>query len=193
MYLTTILTLTFATITFGSSTHKMPAEKKMKSMDSSSQKQIPKMEMKKTTKTSSRKSLSESSKKEIIAVLEANEALHTSFFKYEASKVAKSAKELNGKISLIKDMELSKLLKYSQTMLAKMVSKSTRDENNQNYHMVSMALIHIVNTYDIGDKYNSYSCPMVKKKWLQSAKNSSEVNNPYAPNMPHCGRKESNH
>ena len=68
----------------------------------------------------------------------------------------------------------------------------SENKNNQNYHLTSMALIHIVNTYDVGNEYNAYSCPMVKKKWLQNSKKMAKVHNPYAPNMPHCGGQDSN-
>ena len=51
----------------------------------------------------------------------------------------------------------------------------------------------VVNTYDVGKKYNAYSCPMVKKKWVQNSKKMAKVHNPYAPNMPHCGSKDTSH
>jgi hypothetical protein len=73
-----------------------------------------------------------------------------------------------------------------------MNAKTSREENNQNYHLVSMALIYIVNTYDVGPKYNAYSCPMVKKKWLQNSKKLAKIHNPYAPHMPHCGSQDTN-
>lgn len=56
-----------------------------------------------------------------------------------------------------------------------------------------MALIHIVNKYDLGSKYNAYSCPMVKKKWLQNSDKMAKVHNPYAAGMPHCGSQDTNH
>jgi hypothetical protein len=39
----------------------------------------------------------------------------------------------------------------------------------------------------VGEGYNEYTCPMVKKKWVQNSKKRARVHNPYAPEMPHCG------
>lgn len=136
-----------------------------------------------------RKKVSESDKKEIVSVLEANEELHSSFFKYNGKKVEAAAKNVNTKIAKISNKEVAKLLKFSSTKLDEIKADSKRDGNNQNYHLVSMALIHIVNTYDVGSKYSAYSCPMVKKKWVQNTSKMEKVHNPYAPYMPHCGSK----
>lgn len=149
--------------------------------------------MDKMSKKGGRKSLSEGTKKSVVNALEANEELHNSFFKYDGKKVEAAAKKLKKAIDGIEDSEVSKLLKFSKTKLDQIKASSSRDDNNQNYHLVSMALIHVVNTYDVGAKYNAYSCPMVKKKWVQNSKKMAKVHNPYAPNMPHCGSKDTNH
>ena len=65
--------------------------------------------------------------------------------------------------------------------------------NNENYHIVSSALIFVINKYDLGSEYNAYSCPMVKKKWIQNSKKMTKVHNPYAAGMPHCGSQDSSH
>ncbi len=147
----------------------------------------------KIKKKGARKVLSKSAKKSIISVLETNEELHNSFFNYDAKKIEAAAKKVATAIEKIKDPELTKLLSFSKKTLAKIKASNSRDDNNQNYHLVSMALIHVVNTYDVGSAYNAYSCPMVKKKWLQNSKKMVKVHNPYAPEMPHCGSKKTNH
>lgn len=144
-------------------------------------------------KTSKRVSLDSKTKMEVINMLKANDELHTSFFNYDAKKVEKAAEKLKTTISKISNNEIEKVLSFSKGKLAKITSKNDRDSNNQNYHLVSMALIHIVNKYDVGKEFNSYSCPMVKKKWLQNSTIKGKTNNPYAPGMPNCGVKESNH
>ncbi len=130
--------------------------------------------------------------KQVMATLEINETLHQSFFKYDAKQVEAQAKKLEQAISSIKDEKLTKLLKFSKGKLAEIKASNARDVNNQNYHLVSMALIYVVNTYEVG-KYNAYSCPMVKKKWVQNSAKMDKVHNPYAPEMPHCGSKDSNY
>lgn len=144
-------------------------------------------------KKGDRKSLSEAAKKSVLSALEANEALHSSFFKYDATAVESNAIKLKKAIDAIEDKEVAKLLNFSKTKLSEIKASNDRETNNKNYHLVSMALIHIVNKYDVGSKYNAYSCPMVKKKWVQNSSKMAKVHNPYAPNMPHCGSQDSQH
>jgi hypothetical protein len=144
-------------------------------------------------KTQKRKKLSETTRASLIKTLEANETLHDAFFKYEGKTVETMAIQLKKAIDAISDKDISKLLNYSKTKLTEIKANNEREINNQNYHLVSMALIHIVNKYDVGGKYNAYSCPMVKKKWIQNSKKKNKVHNPYAPNMAHCGSKTSNY
>jgi hypothetical protein len=140
-----------------------------------------------------RKQLDDSSKKQIVSILEANEKLHSSFFNYDGKKIEKDSKFLLDKIMKIENKEISKLLSFSKEKLKAIHSRNDKKVNNQNYHLVSMALIHIVNKFDVGTKYNAYSCPMVKKKWLQNTVTSKKTRNPYAANMPGCGVKDSNY
>lgn len=144
-------------------------------------------------KKGDRKSLSEAAKKSVLSALEANEALHSSFFEYDAKTVESNAMKLKKAIDAIEDKEVAKLLNFSKSKLSEIKASNDRETNNKNYHLVSMALIHIVNKYDVGSKYNAYSCPMVKKKWVQNSSKMAKVHNPYAPNMPHCGSQDSHH
>ncbi|WP_127716820.1 DUF3347 domain-containing protein [Halobacteriovorax sp. HLS] len=149
--------------------------------------------MKESKTKITRKALDESTKKSVIKVLEINENLHASFFKYNPSEIDKNAKALKMAIVEIKNDEISKILKFATTKIDMITADAKRKDNNDNYHLVSMALIHVVNSYDIGGKYNAYSCPMVKKKWIQDSDKNAKVNNPYAPYMPHCGSKDSSY
>ncbi len=134
--------------------------------------------------------MAQNTKKEVVKVLELNEGLHASFFDYDGAKVEKAAKDLSNAIDKISDEKIKKLLTFSKTKLSEIKASNSTADNNQNYHLVSMALIHIINTYDVGEKYNAYSCPMVKKKWVQNSSKQDKVHNPYASNMPHCGQKD---
>ncbi len=140
-----------------------------------------------------RKSLQGDVKESVLSVFQANEDLHTAFFNYDGKKVEEEALKVKAAIDLIKDTEISNLLTFSKEKLAAIKASNTRDENNRSYHLVSMALIHIINQYDLGGHYNAYSCPMVKMKWVQNSKKIDEVYNPYAPGMAHCGSKDSNY
>jgi len=146
-----------------------------------------------TKKEKPRKVISEIDKKSVIAILVKNEILHDSFFEYNKDQIEKSAKALSVEIDKIKNTEISNLLKYSQKKLNEIKKSNTREQNNELYNVVSTALIYLVNTYELGSKYNAYSCPMVKKKWIQNSSKVSKVKNPYAPEMPHCGSQDTSY
>jgi hypothetical protein len=145
------------------------------------------------TNKSGRKILKDSTKKEVVGILEANEVLHNSFFNYNSKKVEEAANNLKVKIDSVSNPKISKLLTFSKNKLKEIKSSNSREDNNQIYHLVSMALIYIVNTYNVGKKYNAYSCPHVEKKWLQNTDKLTKIHNPYVKGMPHCGSKNTNH
>ena len=145
------------------------------------------------TNQKSRKKLTHAARESLISALVANESLHQAFFDYDGKIVEAKAKRLGKLISAITDEQISKLLKFSQSKLDEIKAANDREVNNENYHLVSMALIHIINKYDVDKKYNAYSCSMVKKKWVQNSEKMLKVHNPYAPNMPHCGSQDTRH
>ena len=152
-----------------------------------------KMEMNKTNRKNSikpRKELAFGSKNSVMKTLLANEKLHEAFFSYSGKAVQKAATDLKIAIENIQDKEVLKLLKFSKGKLLEIKESNDRQENNENYHLVSMALIYIVKTYDLGSDYNSYYCPMLKKSWVQNSSKKEKVHNPYAPDMPHCGYQD---
>jgi hypothetical protein len=128
-------------------------------------------------------------KKEVLKVLDKNETLHAAFFKYDGVSVEKNAKLVISEINNITHKEFIKLLAFSKARLQSITAKRDREENNKSYHMFSMALIYIMNTYDLGEKYHGYRCPTVRKQWVQNVKKQTKVHNPYAPSMPHCGEQ----
>lgn len=128
---------------------------------------------------------------ELLDVFKMNDNLHQAFFKYDGKEVENAARRLVYAISQVSEKEIGKLLKFSKTKLAEIKASKNREENNQNYHLVSMALIHVLKKYDVGKDFNAFSCPMVKKKWIQNTKREAKVNNPYASEMPLCGSQDS--
>lgn len=131
--------------------------------------------------------------KSVINVLNKNEALHASFFTYNAKEVENNAKEVIKAINKVPKSVISKKLAFAKTKLKELESTKSREINNESYSIASTALVHIVNTYNVGPEYNSYSCPMVKKKWVQNSKKKLRTHNPYAPEMPHCGQRDTDH
>ena len=143
-----------------------------------------------TTTNLKRKALKDEHKKEIVAVFAANEALHAAFFNFNAKKVEAAAKNVAAAISNLKNPKVKKLLNFSAGKLNEMTAEKGQDKLNQNYHLVSMALIHVLKSYDIGKEYNAYSCPMVKKKWVQNSIKMAKIHNPYSAEMPACGSQD---
>lgn len=130
-------------------------------------------------------------KDEILKVLELNEDLHQAFFKNGPRQIELKAQELTKAVKGISDPAIEKLLSHSRKQLEEIKAERDREENNQSYHQFSMALMYVLETYNIGNDYQAYYCPMVKKKWIQNSKKVTEVQNPYMPDMPSCGTKES--
>ncbi|MBH47255.1 MAG: hypothetical protein CME71_03695 [Halobacteriovorax sp.] len=128
-------------------------------------------------------------KKEVAEVLNANEELHAAFFEYSNENVQKAAALVAKKIMAIKDKEISKLLKVSHDKLMEMTKSTDEKANKEAFYVVSLGLANIIRKYDVGGKWNVYSCPMVKKSWVQDSAKNDNVRNPYAPEMPGCGSK----
>jgi hypothetical protein len=137
--------------------------------------------------------LNPSLKSELIGVLQANEKLHMAFFKSDYKKAEYESKNVISAIDKISDANIKSMLKFAQTKLSQIKSNQDKKVNNKNYHIVSSALIFLLNKYDLGSGYNAYSCPMVKMKWIQNSKKINKVHNPYANEMPHCGEKDSDY
>lgn len=137
-----------------------------------------------------RKELKEEQRKEVKKLFEINERLHSAFFEYDANKVEMISKEMIKAIKKISNTDISQRLEFSKEILGNIKSSEERKENNQNYHLFSMALIHLLDNFEIDNKYKAYSCPMVKMQWVQNVDQLEKVHNPYAPEMPHCGEMQ---
>ena len=80
----------------------------------------------------------------LLDVFKMNDNLHQAFFKYNGKDVENAAKSLNDAISRVSDKDVGQLLKFSRSKLSEIKASKNRAENNQSYHLVSMALIHIL-------------------------------------------------
>ena len=130
---------------------------------------------------------------EVLKVYQDNEKLHAAFFDYKADEVEKYAKAVSSDINAVSHKEIKATLKETQKYLAAITKESEREANNVNYDKASLPLIKVIEKYDLGERYNAYSCPMVKKKWVQNSSDKLRVHNPYAPEMPHCGQRDSDY
>jgi len=123
----------------------------------------------------------------MLKVLEKNESLHHSFFSYNAKAVEDATKELLKFSITNKEKALdSDLLKVRES-LEKISAKQTQEENKKQYGLANIYFVKIINKYDLGEKYQAYYCPMVRKKWVQNTQKGVDVQNPYDASMPDCG------
>lgn len=131
--------------------------------------------------------LGDSEQQELNRVFAINEDLHMAFFNYDAEKVASKSADLAKAMSEVSNPEIKSKLEHSIARLEQIKADRAREDNNQDYHLVSMAMIHLLNQYAISDDHQGYHCPMIKMQWVQNAKSLAKVHNPFAPEMPHCG------
>jgi hypothetical protein len=150
--------------------------------------------MDKVVKTETkRQKLESNSEKTLISILKLDEALHESFFKYDAALVEKNAKALAVKVDSVKDKKIKKLFKRTSKQLLKIKANEEKEKNYHLYGVVNKTLVEVLKKYDLGSDYNIYYCPMLKKSWVQNSKKKNKVHNPYAGDyMPHCGMKTTN-
>lgn len=131
--------------------------------------------------------LSASDTESLKKAFEEYEQLHQAFFNYDGKRVQAASGKLATTLGEIKNEALSKKLEFSRKRLGGISESSSRSDNNQSLHLVSMAMIHVLNTYKVDGKYKAYQCPMVMKKWIQNTEKQKITQNPYAPEMPNCG------
>ena len=144
--------------------------------------------MKKNSVMIVRQALLEAEKAEVLAVLNANETLRLAFFHRNYSDAEKAAKHVINAMDKLSNKKIKGLLEFAKKKLGQINPAQSREKNNRNYNLVSMALLHIVTKYDVGDAYNGYYCSMEKKKWIQNSKKNMTVQNPFASDsMPNCG------
>ena len=140
-----------------------------------------------------RRSLPAKIKMQIIAVLEGHEELHRAFFTYDKKKINSAAESLRMLARKVGVAPLKRPMILLVKDLVVLKDAKSREENNEAYHKVSLKLVDIIKKYDVGAHYNIYSCPMVKKKWVQNSSKRKRVHNPYAPEMPHCGQRDTDY
>lgn len=136
-----------------------------------------------------RKDLAESEKKVILDVLKKNDDLFNAFLKKDGAQVEKLAKELHAIVSKAESKVLSGVKKESQNLLS-LKAGNSNEKNLASYESFINPLIEVVKTHNVGDKYNVFSCPMVKKSWLQDVAVNKDVKNVYAMDMLECGTQE---
>lgn len=138
-----------------------------------------------------RKTINEKEKANALEVLAKNEILFNAFLKKDASLAEKTAKELQ-QLLKSKNTPVLKEVNAQAPKLLSIKSSNKPEENLKAYESFLNPLIKVVQSYDVGGRYNVFSCPMVKKSWLQDVQANKEVRNVYAMDMLECGKQETN-
>lgn len=136
-----------------------------------------------------RQVLSSKDRSILLEILEKNDLLFNSFLKKDQDLIEKNAKELS--VLLAKtDNSIMKLVKEKASSLNGIKSSNKNEDNLKAYESFLNPLLALVQQYDVGGKYNVFSCPMVKKSWLQDLTTNKDVRNVYAMDMLECGSQD---
>lgn len=136
-----------------------------------------------------RKSLNASEKAAMTNILNKNDELFNAFLKKDNALIEKTAKALAVVTSQYK-MASFKDIHAEASKLSSIKASKSREANLDIYEAFLQPLIKFVQTYEVDKKFNVFSCPMVKKAWLQDTSVNKDVRNVYAMEMLECGTQD---
>lgn len=136
-----------------------------------------------------RKALQSNDKAQLTEILAKNDSLFNAFLKKDNALIVKNAKELAGLV-VKSDGPILKELKAKVYSLEGIKSSNKNEDNLKAYEAFLNPLIAIVQQYEVAGKYNVFSCPMVKKSWIQDTEVNKDVKNVYATDMLECGTQD---
>lgn len=134
-----------------------------------------------------RKSLSSTDKDWMATVLKKNDELFNAFLKKDNALIEKKAQELH---FVIQKNSSFKNISTEGAKLVAIKATRSREDNLDSYEAFLKPLINAVQSYDVGKNYNIFSCPMVKKSWIQDTDTNKNVRNVYAMEMLECGTQD---
>lgn len=136
-----------------------------------------------------RQPISSKDKSILSEILAKNDLLFNSFLKEDKDLTEKYAKELSVLVTTA-DSLIIKEVKAEVSSLSKIKSSIKNEKNLESYELFLKPLISLVQKFDVGAKYNVFTCPMVKKSWLQDVRVNKEVKNVFASYMLECGNQD---
>lgn len=142
-----------------------------------------------THKSTQRKSLNDKDKKTISDALTINDQLFNALLAKDAKLIEKKSQEISALLQGNKDAVFKELALKASNL--KTIKSSTKQEDAlKTYEEFLKPLIKVVQEYDLGNSYNVFSCPMVKKSWIQDVRVNKGVKNVFAPYMLECGTQD---
>lgn len=140
-------------------------------------------------KSAQRKSLAEKDKKFLTDALKINDQLFNALLAKDTKLIEKKSQEISDLFQGNKEAIYKELT--SQAGNLKKIKSSTKQEDAlKAYEEFLKPLIKVVQEYDIENSYNVFSCPMVKKSWIQDVRVNKGVKNVFAPYMLECGTQD---
>lgn len=140
-------------------------------------------------KTTQRKALNEKDKKIISDALTINDQLFNALLAKDAKLIEKKSQEISALFQGNKDAIFKELAPKASHL--KTIKGSTKQEDAlKAYEEFLKPLIKVVQEYDLESSYNVFSCPMVKKSWIQDVRVNKGVKNVFAPYMLECGTQD---
>ena len=136
-----------------------------------------------------RKKLSAEEQASVIEVLKKNDQLFNALLRKDGALIEKISQELSVLVSRSTTPTL-KNVKAQVSSLKGIKASAKIDENLKAYELFLNPLIKVVQEYDVGSKFNVFSCPMVKKSWVQDVTVNKDVKNVYAMDMLECGTQD---
>lgn len=136
-----------------------------------------------------RKALQGKDKAIVAEILAKNDMLFNAFLKKDNSLIEKTAKELSGLVGKSQSSIIMGI-KAKVSSLDGIKSSNKNEDNLKAYEAFLNPLIAIVQQYEVAGDYNVFSCPMVKKSWIQDTEVNKDVKNVYAMDMLECGTQD---
>lgn len=140
-----------------------------------------------------RRKLPSKTKEQMLEVLKKHEGLHMAFFNYDQAKIKEQASILSAQVRKVGVSQVKKYLTKMYKELDDLQAATNKKDSYKLYDSISQKFVKIVSIFNTGKDYNIYSCPMVKKKWIQNTTKLRRVHNPFAPEMPHCGQRDTDY
>lgn len=137
----------------------------------------------------SRQELTAADKAQVLEVLSKHDALFNVLIKNDYKAAEAAALALKNSLEKSTTPAL-KTAKAHASSLAQIKGSLDGEKNLAFYEKVSDPLVAVVKGYNLGSGYNIFSCPMVKKSWVQNVTQHKEVRNVYATSMLECGTQD---
>ncbi|MBI2521867.1 MAG: DUF3347 domain-containing protein [Bdellovibrio sp.] len=120
-------------------------------------------------------------------VLKANDAVHSAFIKSDDKELKSVWDTFEKALSGPRPDELKDFVTESKSAASKLVNATKFDEKRKLYGDVMKPIALMLQKYGPIASYKVFTCPMVKKDWIQDIKVVPQVQNPYDPKMVKCG------